>query len=218
MHGNKRKINIGCGPNGQIEGFVNIDNSPAVLLAKAPLLKWLAYSLGWLSQEKYEANWSGVRWIDAGRRLPFRDCSLDKIYSSHFLEHVPLKQGTTALRECYRILKPGGSLRLVLPDLLWHAQRYVDETRAIIAQQKEEWSREVHDRFLHIVYGGYLDKARYGLEHCYMYDAASIVTLLREIGFSDIEVFEFQRGNDPELCRYDSRPEDSLQVECRKIR
>lgn len=41
---------------------------------------------------------------------------------------------------------------------------------------------------------------------------------VREIGFSDIDVFEFQRGNDPEFCRYDSRPADSRHVECKNSR
>ena len=39
------------------------------------------------------------------------------VYSSHFLEHIPRDQVAPFLQECWRILKPGGVLRIVVPDL-----------------------------------------------------------------------------------------------------
>lgn len=50
-------------------------------------------------------------------RLPLSDSTADLVYSSHFLEHIPVSQVTPFLHECCRILKPGGVLRLVVPDL-----------------------------------------------------------------------------------------------------
>jgi ubiquinone/menaquinone biosynthesis C-methylase UbiE len=102
------KLNIGCGPNGQFEGFINIDNSKAVLLAKFPLLKITLFKLGLISEEKYKADWKGVRWLDVSKGLPFSDNSVDKIYTSHFLEHIPQRKGFHVLQEIYRIIKKGG--------------------------------------------------------------------------------------------------------------
>ncbi len=61
------KLNIGCGPDGQINGFDNIDNSKAVLLSKFPRIKYLLKVAGILRAKKYEANWEGVIWMDASR-------------------------------------------------------------------------------------------------------------------------------------------------------
>lgn len=51
--------------------------------------------------------------------LPFGDESLDHILASHFIEHVP---DTIALmNECWRVLKPGGTMKVFVPYALSHA-------------------------------------------------------------------------------------------------
>jgi len=49
------------------------------------------------------------------RELPFPDESADEIYASHVLEHLPY--GNKALEEWLRVLKPGGMLTVVVPDI-----------------------------------------------------------------------------------------------------
>ena len=49
--------------------------------------------------------------------LPLADATGDMLYSSHFLEHIPRDQVAPLLQECWRILKPGGVLRLAVLDL-----------------------------------------------------------------------------------------------------
>lgn len=58
-----------------------------------------------------------VKCVDLLRRLPFADNTADLVYSSHFLEHIPRNRVKPFLIDCWRILKPGGILRLVVPDL-----------------------------------------------------------------------------------------------------
>lgn len=48
--------------------------------------------------------------------LPFPDNSFDLVYSSHFIEHVPRHLVSGLMAEWLRVLRPGGILRLVLPD------------------------------------------------------------------------------------------------------
>ncbi|MCP9776964.1 methyltransferase domain-containing protein [Cyanobium sp. Tous-M-B4] len=50
-------------------------------------------------------------------RLPLADVTARLVYSSHFLEHIPRDLVAPFLQQCWRILKPGGLLRLVVPDL-----------------------------------------------------------------------------------------------------
>ena len=58
-------------------------------------------------------------------RLPLEDNSLEMVYSSHFLEHIPRPRVPSFLKECYRVLECGGVIRLVLPDLENLAREYI---------------------------------------------------------------------------------------------
>lgn len=58
-------------------------------------------------------------------RLPLLNNAAQLVYSSHFLEHIPKPQVERFLRECLRVLQPGGVLRLVLPDLENMARTYL---------------------------------------------------------------------------------------------
>lgn len=81
-------VNIACG-NAFLPGWTNLDYSP-------------------VSTDVIRADLTG--------RLPLADASADLVYSSHFFEHIPLDRVDGFLAECHRILKPGGVLRLVMPD------------------------------------------------------------------------------------------------------
>ena len=176
-------------------------------------MKRLLRRFGLLTDQQVKDDWSGVVKADASRRLPFGDETVDKIYSSHFLEHIPYAKGLHVLKECRRVLLKGGTMRLVVPDLLWHAERYVSQTRKLLSEGTEPNDRRFHDEFLESVYGAYLNKRRYGAMHCYMYDFPTLVNILQSLGFSRVQTYPFQKGGDAELAALDSRPEDSLHVE-----
>jgi SAM-dependent methyltransferase len=61
-----------------------------------------------------------------GRALPFRSNVFDAIYHSHLLEHLPKRYAPIFLRECFRVTKPGGVIRIVVPDLERIAQIYLE--------------------------------------------------------------------------------------------
>lgn len=65
----------------------------------------------------YASNSPAVQCANLCGRLPLEDVAAELVYSSHFLEHIPRDQVASFLQECWRILKPGGVLRLVLPDM-----------------------------------------------------------------------------------------------------
>lgn len=54
---------------------------------------------------------------DVREGLPFKTGEVDLIYASHFLEHLTYKEGLAFLRECRRVIKPDGAMRLIVPDL-----------------------------------------------------------------------------------------------------
>ena len=59
--------------------------------------------------------------LDAGSAFPIEDESFEVIYTEHMFEHMLPVHGTEFLREAYRLLKPGGVLRVTTPDL----QKYI---------------------------------------------------------------------------------------------
>lgn len=69
--------------------------------------------------------WVNVDWSPSGssvvainlvKQLPFADNSFDLVYTSHFIEHLFEDDLNFFLMECFRILTPGGIIRIVTPD------------------------------------------------------------------------------------------------------
>lgn len=92
-------INLACGP-------IFIENS-----------NWI--NLDYISSSK------SVKKVNLLQRLPFNQGTAELVYSSHFLEHIPYSKVKDFLSEILRILKPGGVIRIVLPDLEEMANNYL---------------------------------------------------------------------------------------------
>jgi predicted SAM-dependent methyltransferase len=76
---------------------------------------------------------------DLTRGLPFEDETFDVVYHSHFLEHLSKLQAPKLLRECYRVLRPGGILRVAVPDLEQTVRAYLEALQtAIHASQTDQ--------------------------------------------------------------------------------
>lgn len=58
--------------------------------------------------------------------LPFAANCFDVVYHAHILEHVTPAQGAKLLGECFRVLKPGGIIRVVVPDLAYSCRLYLE--------------------------------------------------------------------------------------------
>jgi predicted SAM-dependent methyltransferase len=76
--------------------------------------------------------------------VPLHDNSVDVVYHSHLLEHFAKHEAPVFLSECRRVLKPGGVLRVAVPDLEGITRTYLetlDEARACKegAEARHEW-------------------------------------------------------------------------------
>ena len=82
---------------------------------------------GWLNADiSY-----GDIYLDATKKFPFENNSVTFIFSEHLIEHLPLNKGIKFLKECYRVLKPGGVLRLSTPDLRFYINLYLGEEKEV---------------------------------------------------------------------------------------
>ena len=129
---NMQRLNCGCGRHARPD-WTNVD-----FRAQAP----------------------GVIEHDLRQGLAFADGHFDCVYSAHLLEHLPRHGAGAFLRECLRVLRPGGLLRLVVPDLESGARRYLDhleraEAGDETAAERYEWCViELLDQLTRIRSGG----------------------------------------------------------------
>lgn len=63
--------------------------------------------------------------MDLTKKWKIADNSKDAVYHSHVMEHVPKNAVKTFISECHRVLKPGGVIRVVIPDLEMIARNYI---------------------------------------------------------------------------------------------
>jgi predicted SAM-dependent methyltransferase len=149
---------------------------------------------------------------DLGRDLPFADASMRGIYSEHCLEHLPLETADKMLAECFRILAPGGTLRLVVPD----GELYLTGYSALVANPGAEPLPFSEGETFEGVYSPILSVNRIFREfgHRFIYDFAMLGQMLERRGFTDIERVSFRSGRDPKLLiDSENRKPESLYVD-----
>src|SRR4051794_13114347 len=101
---------------------------------------------------RYRPGWTNVDRVSGGgevlahdltRPLPFDTNSFDVVYHSHVLEHFLVDAGQEFLRECVRVLRPGGVLRVAVPNLEAIAREYLSAlTRALAGVSNAELDHE----------------------------------------------------------------------------
>src|SRR5258706_5700451 len=90
------KLHIGCGDN-LLDGWLNTD-----LLAET----------------------ANVLCCAVTEPFPFVNNQFDYIFSEHVIEHMPHSKGSLMLKECFRVLKPNGKIRISTPDLAFLIDLY----------------------------------------------------------------------------------------------
>jgi len=172
-------LNVGCGPNAFPE-FINLDYwwTPIV----------------------------DICWDITKKPYPLASESLEGIYSEHCLEHIGYEDMRKNLREFYRMLKPGGVLRIVTPD----GEIYMD-----IYHKRKTGGKEL----MPYEEGYITPMARInGLfrnhGHKFIHDFDTLKTLLEEAGFKSVRKCSYRVGSDQRLLiDLEIRADESLYVE-----
>ena len=192
-------VNIGCGMEAP-DGWYNIDNSPTILVSRVPVLqKWFG-TPAWPRK---------VRRHNVLKGLPFSDGSVDFVYSSHTFEHFTYAQSIAVAKECFRVLKRCGILRIAVPDLEKIVRDYLSDS-AVLASHRFVERLHLHHRWRDIVHPG--------ANHSQMFDGRSLLTVFREAGFAEAHVRQFRESGIPEIERLElqSRSGESLYAEAVK--
>lgn len=113
-------LNLGCG-NRTHPAWLNIDYSRKIAFQQLWFVKpFLRTSL--------PANYLNH---DLRQGIPFKSNSADAVYTSHVLEHLVHCHAPEFLKELLRVLKPGGIIRVVVPDLEFAARNYLSALNAV---------------------------------------------------------------------------------------
>lgn len=115
----------------------------------------------WIRVDPYIQNHEVVRAF--AWKLPCKDNSVDEIYCSHVLEHLYKAQIVPTLQEWYRVIKPEGRIRILVPDLAWCCQWWLNH-------QTNGWD-------LDIIYGG---QSREGEAHHTGFNRQIMLDYLKE--------------------------------------
>ncbi|MBS0517124.1 MAG: methyltransferase domain-containing protein [Proteobacteria bacterium] len=179
-------LNVGCGPNIR-EDFVNIDYlwRPGVDLC-----------------------------CDITKPIPIGDGQVGGVYTEHCLEHIPLDGTRLFLSECLRMLMPGGTIRIVVPDLEMYARAYVrtlDGQPAVLPNDYFVNATGVNKPV------ALINEVFYGPSHRFMYDFRTLAEVLEQAGFTKAVKLSLNEGSDPRLLiDVPERVSESLYVEARK--
>jgi len=196
------KLHLGAFDRG-IEGWNNTDITPHIWISRVPFLPILLNKLGLLGKVRYEQHKQGVfknlNYLNLCKPLPYPDSSIEAIFSSHVFEHLFIDEVEKLIRECQRVLKPGGVCRVVVPDL-----------EKIIALYNPEDPR----KFITDIYEVGTRSAVKNSHHC-AFTGAFMTKLFIEAGFSKCSILSYRVGSCPDLEKLDNRP-DSLFFEAVK--
>lgn len=205
----KLYVQYGCGWSAP-RGWRNFDASPTLRFERLPILGRL-YTR---NAARFPKN---VEYGDVVKGLPIEENACDGVYCSHVLEHLPLSDFRQALKNTYKILKPGATFRLVLPDLLICAQKYINSPcpEAAVSFLRETClGEETRPRSLRGFVTSWLGNSR----HLWMWDFKSIVPELQAAGFAAVRRATFGDSCDPMFATVEAKDrwDDCLGVECRK--
>jgi SAM-dependent methyltransferase len=204
------RLNIGSGQT-SVPSWTNIDRSQNIMHGRVPAAKRMLVRVGLLNKDHMQPGDDMVR-LDT-RKLPYADSSVEAIYSSHTLQHLYLQEAEQVLAECARVLKPGGILRLALPDVEQYARQLVGVGSEAAQDAGRNFNSQLHAYpEKRPTVSTRLGSAVGGRTHRWQPSASLVRQLMISAGLVHVYDREFHRGNLPGLEAIETR-EDGLFLE-----
>ena len=164
---------------------------------------------GWLNTDLHPYI-EGLIFLDVTQKFPFKEKTFDYILSEHLIEHLTYLGGLRMLEECFRVLRPGGKIRIATPDL------------DIILGLRNSRKTELQQRYIKYHMDHYLpdigidtdifviNNAFRGFGHRFIYDHATLYKSLVKTGFIDITRHAPGESNDEMLRGIDCHAKDEM--------
>lgn len=219
------KLHLGSGTVAPLD-WINIDSSWNAWLARYPFLKKIIRMTGTIQGDLLDIPWpKNILLYDLTKKLPFDDNSIDCIYSSHSLEHLYLEQAKNLLKESFRVLKPKGIIRIVVPDLKAFIKKYLADSNKKLTMGEttadkllnnlrlQQPNPQVNNLIIRIY-----NKLNNTDSHKWMYDINSLTFYLKSAGFVEVKackLFE-SKIDDIRIIEQSVRLKDAVCLEAQK--
>jgi len=138
--------------------------------------------------------------LDLRFPVPLKSRAWRGIYAHHLLEHLPYKRACSFLKECYRLLRPGGILRIIVPDgekiMRLYCSRIPEEKRSLIRLFPNiKPFKTTMEAVSYLFYGGKFNT------HLVTWDYETLAYRLKEVGFKKIVKKSAGQSLDSKLTR-----------------
>lgn len=129
--------------------------------------------------------------------LPFESGSVEKIYSEHVLEHLFKEETIRLLRECFRVLKKGASIRIGVPDAEIFFSNYMSGNRAYFKELRHlGGAKDPLETPIDVINQMF----RMGGDHLFAWDFETMQAALLEAGFSNVTRYAPGVASSPAIC------------------
>lgn len=185
------KLNIGCGMY-LAPGFINVDYA----FTEKDLMD------GWKTKKGLYREvhiGTGATFVQANvLQLPFKDNFADYIETTDMIEHLPYKQVPLALKELFRVLKPGGEIRIETVNFDEIARLWVRDISNNSGKLNYAAADNPFFDLQEVVYGTQIDEGQY---HKAAFNPQLMDAIMRLVGFKDIviEVYPTGCGEQPKM-------------------
>ena len=153
---------------------------------------------GWMNTDLVVNG--NIIYLDATKPLPFGDNTLDYIFSEHIFEHISYADGHAFIKECHRVLKPGGRIRIATPDMVFLIQLYQNPASSIYP----DYIKFAVDTFVteprFYSPGVVVNNFFYSWGHRFIYDFETLGHTLATAGFINIVRCKPGESDDPKLA------------------
>jgi len=140
-----------------------------------------------------------VVFLDARERFPFDGGTFDYVFSEHQIEHITYSEGLFMLRECYRVLKPGGRIRVATPNL----EALIGLCTSHQSDLQRRYINWVIDKFvpgLNMYRESFvINEVFRGQGHKFIYDRATLQDALQNVGFVEVTCYAVGESDDTAL-------------------
>ena len=144
--------------------------------------------------------------LDLREGLPFADGAARLVYNEHLIEHITVDEGRRCLADWFRVLEPGGVLRIATPDLEYVVERYQNSWKDQAWLQLPEYAFiRTRAEMMNVSFRWW--------GHQYLYDGEELERRLREAGFETIRRCGYAESTVPELAGLETRQDSKLILE-----
>jgi ubiquinone/menaquinone biosynthesis C-methylase UbiE len=195
MHSTKKTLYVqyGCGTSAPKE-WTNFDASPTLRIQRMPML-------GFILKKYLNVQFPHhIQYGDIRRGLPgigANTCA--GIFCSHVLEHLSLNDCRTAINKTFQMLKPGGILRCIVPDLEYIVREYLTKLDHNVSDASIQFMKSTALGRIDRTHGlsGFASDFFGNSNHLFMWDRLSLHQELANANFSSIRPCKLNDSTDP---------------------